>query len=94
MGVNTFLSPKGSPTIIPKQVIRATKSEQQYQVSMLEQLHITWKAESNQSLLQLREKALHGGNLFESLMEATKYCSLGQITEALFGVGGKYRRNM
>jgi methylmalonyl-CoA mutase len=94
MGVNTFLSSKGSPTIIPKQVIRATKAEQEYQINMLEQLHNTWQAESQETLVHLRENALHGGNLFETLMEATKYCSLGQITQALFEVGGQYRRNM
>jgi methylmalonyl-CoA mutase len=94
MGVNTFLSSKGSPTIIPEQVIRATKSEQEYQINMLEQLYKTWRSESNESLIHLRAQALHGGNLFESLMEATKYCSLGQMTQALFEVGGQYRRNM
>jgi len=94
MGVNTFLSSKGSPTIIPKQVIRATKAEQEYQINMLEQLHKTWSIESEKSLTHMRAQALHGGNLFESLMEATKYCSLGQITESLFSVGGQYRRNM
>ena len=94
IGVNTFLSSKGSPTIIPKQVIRATKTEQEYQISMLEQLHKTWQAESHESLARLREQALLGGNLFESLTEAAKYCSLGQITQALFEVGGQYRRNM
>lgn len=94
MGVNTFLSSKGSPTIIPKQVIRATKAEQEYQINMLEQLHKTWAIESEKSLTHMRAQALHGGNLFESLMEATKYCSLGQITESLFSVGGQYRRNM
>ena len=94
MGVNTFLSSKGSPTLIPEQVIRATKDEQEYQIGMLEQLHKTWKSESRESLVHLRQQALHGGNLFESLMEATKYCSLGQITQALFEVGGQYRRNM
>jgi methylmalonyl-CoA mutase len=94
MGVNTFLSSKGSPTIIPKQVIRATKAEQEYQISMLEQLHKTRQPESHESIEQLSEQALRGGNLFESLMEATKYCSLGQITKALFEVGGQYRRNM
>jgi len=94
IGVNTFLSSKGSPTIIPKQVIRATKAEQEYQINMLEQLHKTWQVESRESLAHMREQALHGGNLFESLMEATKYCSLGQITQALFEVGGQYRRNM
>ena len=94
MGVNTFLSSKGSPTIIPQQVIRATKAEQEYQITMLVQLHKTWQSESHQSLTHLRQQALHGGNLFESLMEAVKYCSLGQITQALFEVGGQYRRNM
>ncbi len=94
MGVNTFLSSKGSPTIIPEQVIRATKEEQEYQISMLEQLHNTWQTESSACLTHLGQQALHGGNLFESLIEATKYCSLGQITQALFEVGGQYRRNM
>ena len=94
IGVNTFLSSKGSPTIIPKQVIRATKAEQEYQISMLEQLHKTWQTESHQTMANLRAQALHEGNLFESLMEATKYCSLGQITQTLFEVGGQYRRNM
>jgi len=94
MGVNTFLSSRGSPTIIPKHVIRATKAEQEYQISMLDQLHHTWQAENKIRIQQLRETALHGGNLFESLMEAAKYCSLGQITQALFEVGGQYRRNM
>lgn len=94
MGVNTFLSSKGSPTIIPVQVIRATQNEQEYQINMLEQLHKTWKSESFERINHLRDYALKGGNLFESLMEAAKYCSLGQITQALFEVGGQYRRNM
>jgi len=94
MGVNTFLSSKGSPTIIPEHVIRATKAEQEYQINMLEHLHKTWKDESNKCLVDLSTQALHNGNLFESLVEATKYCSLGQITQALFEVGGQYRRNM
>ncbi|HNW54511.1 MAG TPA: methylmalonyl-CoA mutase family protein, partial [Bacteroidales bacterium] len=94
MGVNTFLSGKGSPTIIPKQVIRASSSEQEYQISMLEQLHQTWHTEASRQLKLLKSTALDAGNLFESLIEAAKYCSLGQITQALFEVGGKYRRNM
>ena len=94
MGVNTFLSSKGSPTIIPSHVIRATPEEQHYQINMLDQLHRTWQSESQQQILDLRRQALHGGNLFSSLIEATKYCSLGQITNALFEVGGQYRRNM
>ena len=94
MGVNTFLSTKGSPTITPKQVIRASSSEQEYQIGMLEQLHRTWQSEAATNLKLLQSTALNGGNLFESLMGAAKYCSLGQITQALFEVGGKYRRNM
>jgi len=94
MGVNTFLSGKGSPTIIPKQVIRASSAEQEYQISMLEQLHKTWSSEAAKEIKNLQSAALGGRNLFESLMEAAKYCSLGQITQALFEVGGKYRRNM
>jgi len=94
MGVNTFLSSKGSPTIIPEQVIRATKAEQEYQIAMLEQLHKTWHSESIAQITHLRTQALTGGNLFAGLMEAAKYCSLGQITKALFEVGGQYRRNM
>ena len=94
MGVNTFLSGKGSPTIVPKQVIRASTTEQEYQINMLEQLHKTWRLEAENDIKQLQSAALSGRNLFQSLMEASKYCSLGQITQALFEVGGKYRRNM
>jgi isobutyryl-CoA mutase len=94
MGVNTFLSGKGSPTIIPEQVIRATKTEQDYQIAMLDHLHRTFESESLKCISDLRAQALSGGNLFESLMDAARYCSLGQITQALFGVGGQYRRNM
>jgi methylmalonyl-CoA mutase len=94
IGVNTFLSSKGSPTVIPAEVIRATEEEKQYQITMLNHLH-----QANQDLVKdhlntLQEAAVKNENLFEHLMEATKVCSLGQITEALFEVGGQYRRNM
>lgn len=94
MGVNTFLSPEGSPTVIPAEVIRSTRQEKDYQVQMLQQLHKTWASEAEQALRQLHHTAATGGNVFESLMEAAKYCSLGQITNELFRVGGQYRRNM
>lgn len=94
MGVNTFLSPNGSPTIIPGEVIRATKEEKEYQIFMIRQLHKTWQKESAEYLDKLKSSALHNQNIFESLMEATKYCSIGQITNTLFTVGGQYRRNM
>ncbi|MGA3013716.1 MAG: methylmalonyl-CoA mutase family protein [Bacteroidales bacterium] len=94
MGVNTFLSSKGSPTVIPGEVIRATEEEKEYQIEMLGQLHKTYPDESNKSIEKLKEAALQNRNIFEALMEATKYCSIGQITSALFEVGGQYRRNM
>lgn len=94
MGVNTFLSSKGSPTVLPGEVIRATTQEKEYQIAMLEQLHKTYAHESALSLEQLKTNAIHNQNVFGSLMEVSKYASLGQITDALFEVGGKYRRNM
>ncbi|HZH86913.1 MAG TPA: methylmalonyl-CoA mutase family protein [Brumimicrobium sp.] len=94
IGVNTFKSSKGSPTIIPKEVIRATEEEKQYQIKMLAELQELHKTESEKWLSILQESAIKNENMFEKLMEASKYCSLGQITNALFNVGGQYRRNM
>ncbi|HOI31174.1 MAG: methylmalonyl-CoA mutase family protein [Bacteroidales bacterium] len=94
IGVNTFLSSKGSPTVIPGEVIRATTTEKEYQIHMLEQLHKSWDNETPDQLENLKKSALANENVFELLMEATKYASLGQITQALFEVGGQYRRNM
>jgi methylmalonyl-CoA mutase len=94
IGVNTFLSSKGSPTILPAEVIRATEEEKQYQIKMVANLHHSNLNKVNEHLETLQEAAIKNENLFEHLMEATKVCSLGQITEALFEVGGQYRRNM
>jgi methylmalonyl-CoA mutase len=94
IGVNTFLSGKGSPTIIPDQIIRSTTEEKDYQLFMIDQLHKTWKDISISKLKILEKAAQNGDNIFNELMEASKYCSLGQITHTLFKVGGKYRRNM
>ena len=88
------MSSKGSPTILPKEVIRATTEEKEYQIAMLESLHAAGAGEAQTHLKHLQEVAVQNGNLFEALMEATKDCSLGQITAALFEVGGQYRRNM
>lgn len=93
IGVNTFLSKDGSPTIIPDEVIRSTSEEKDGQISYLLQLHHTYQAESIGYLDMLKQHALEG-NTFEALMQASKYCSLGQITHTLFEVGGQYRRNM
>jgi len=94
IGVNTFLSSKGSPTVIPAEVIRATEEEKQYQIDMLAQLHITYEDKVEAQLRKLQDAAIKNENIFELLMEATKVCSLGQITNGLFEVGGQYRRNM
>ncbi len=94
IGVNTYLSSKGSPTILPKEVIRATEEEKQYQISMLTELHKGNASQTQELLRELQLASIRNENIFEKLMEAAKYCSLGQITEALFEVGGQYRRNM
>jgi len=94
IGVNTFLSSKGSPTVLPKEVIRATEEEKQYQIGMLKALHDTHPEKSAQLLQAIQSAAVKNQNIFTELMEATKCCSLGQITDALFEVGGQYRRNM
>ncbi len=94
IGVNTFLSSKGSPTIIPKEVIRATDEEKQYQIAMLAELEKGNTEKASELLHELQSTAIRNHNMFESLMETTKYCSLGQVTNALFEVGGQYRRNM
>jgi len=94
IGVNTFLSSKGSPTILPKEVIRATEEEKQYQIAMLGALHKGNESDANTILESIQDAAVQNRNIFEQLMEAVKFCSLGQITDALFEVGGQYRRNM
>jgi methylmalonyl-CoA mutase len=94
IGVNTFLSSKGSPTILPKEVIRATTEEKEYQIEMLNNLHKSKEEKASASLEALQHKAIQNENMFEEMMEAAKHCSLGQITNALFEVGGQYRRNM
>lgn len=94
VGVNTFLNKKGSPTIIPEEVIRSSREEKERQI---ENLHAFQKRNENKSaamLDKLKMVAVNNGNLFEELMETVKYCSLGQITHALYEVGGQYRRNM
>ena len=94
IGVNTFLSSKGSPTIIPEEVIRATTEEKELQISNLNNLHLTHDHNSGSALRKLQNAAIENRNVFQELMEAVKYCSLGQITFALFDVGGQYRRSM
>jgi methylmalonyl-CoA mutase len=94
IGVNTFLSSKGSPTVIPAEVIRATEEEKQFQINTLENLHKANAKQVQVRLEKIQDAAIKNENLFDHLMEATKVCTLGQITAALFEVGGQYRRNM
>jgi methylmalonyl-CoA mutase len=94
VGVNTFLNKKGSPTITPAEVIRATEDEKQFQIAALEAFQKRNADKSSILLKQLQQTAIAGENIFEMLMEVCKYCSLGQISHALYEVGGQYRRNM
>jgi methylmalonyl-CoA mutase len=94
VGVNTFLSKKGSPTILPTEVIRSTTEEKEGQINALAMFQKRHHSKSIEMLEKLKQVAINNGNLFEELMETVKYCSLGQITNALYSVGGQYRRNM
>ncbi|MFA7273948.1 MAG: methylmalonyl-CoA mutase family protein [Crocinitomicaceae bacterium] len=94
IGVNTFLSSKGSPTVLPKEVIRATEEEKQYQIDMLANLHKANAHRTAEAISNVQKAAIMNTNMFEHLMEVCKFASLGQITDALFEVGGQYRRNM
>ena len=94
IGVNTFLSSTGSPTVVPEEVIRATEEEKTYQIEMLASLNKANEAEVAVLLKRLQEAAIKHENIFELMMDACKVCSLGQIVNSLFEAGGQYRRNM
>lgn len=94
IGVNTFLNKKGSPTVIPSEIIRSTKEEKDQQINNLAAFRQRHADRSAEMLERLKQVAINNGNLFAELMDTVKYCSLGQITHALYEVGGQYRRNM
>ena len=94
IGVNTFLSSKGSPTIKPREVIRATPEEKENQIATINNLHKAYEKYADHQLNTIQDAAVKNENIFHELMEAAKYTTLGQITDALFNVGGQYRRNM
>ena len=94
IGVNTFLSRDGSPTVLPREVIRAEEWEKEAQIQTLKNLHEVNALQSGAALRKLQKVAIENGNIFAELMEAVKVCSLGEITNALYEVGGQYRRNM
>ena len=94
IGVNTFLNKSGSPTVLPAEVIRSTVEEKDRQIKNLQAFHRRHRDKASLMLKRLQQVAVDNGNLFEELMETVKCCSLGQITHALYEVGGQYRRNM
>ena len=94
IGVNTFLDDAGSPTVLPQEVIRSTTDEQEEQIARVQRLHAWRPDNAHQQLNTLRAVAVQNDNLFEAFMDAVKVCSLGQISNALYEVGGQYRRNM
>ncbi|EMO52597.1 methylmalonyl-CoA mutase family protein [Leptospira noguchii] len=94
IGVNTFLSKEGSPTIVPQEVIRSTDSEKQSQISALKEFHKRNENDLENHLKKLKSVSLSNGNIFQELMETSKKVSLGQMTHALYEVGGQYRRSM
>jgi len=94
VGVNTYLDPKGSPTIIPDEVIRSTEQEKEFSIASLDAFHVRNTEVSAVALAALRRAAVEHDNTFAAMLEAAKCCSLGQISEALYKVGGQYRRNM
>ena len=94
IGVNTFRNPHGEAAPETLELARSTDEEKQNQLKRLAYFHNTQKAESGADLTKLKQVAINGGNVFAELMETVKVASLGQITDALFEVGGQYRRSM
>ena len=94
IGVNTFLGPDGGRTILPKEVIRATESEKIAQIETVQSVQQRNPERAAQKLKRLQQVCRENGNVFAELMETVKDCTLGQITAALYEVGGQYRRNM
>ncbi len=94
VGVNTFLSSQGSPTVIPGEVIRATEEEKKDAIAARDAIQCRNPEATSAALGELQRSAISGGNVFGGLMEVCKTATLGQITHALYEVGGQYRRNM
>jgi methylmalonyl-CoA mutase len=94
VGVNTFLDPKGSPTVIPEEVIRSTREEKDYAIASRDAFRARNRDVAPERLAELSRSAVEGRNVFASLIEVCKVCTLGQVSSALYRVGGQYRRNM
>ncbi|MBL8730077.1 MAG: methylmalonyl-CoA mutase, partial [Planctomycetes bacterium] len=94
IGVNTFLGSDGSPIQVVREVMRSSDDEKTAQIAGLRDYHAVHGTDATRALAALKASALNGGNVFASLMDAAKVCSLGQMSHALYQVGGQYRRNM
>jgi methylmalonyl-CoA mutase len=94
IGVNTFRNPKGDEVLEKLELARSTDDEKKSQLDRLHAFHAKHAKESPAMLTRLQQAVIHNDNVFEVLMDAVRVCSLGQITNALFEVGGQYRRNM
>ena len=94
VGVNTFRNPHGDPTPTTLELARSTEEEKQSQLARLADFHERHAAEAPAMLERLQQAVIANANVFDVLMDAVRCCSLGQITNALFEVGGQYRRSM
>jgi methylmalonyl-CoA mutase len=94
IGVNTFINPNAEDTAYEIELARSTEEEKETQIRNLHEFWAKNKEKCPAALNRLKEEALQNGNIFEELMECVKVASLGQITAALYEVGGQYRRNM
>ena len=94
VGVNTYLDPAGSPTIVPREVIRSTEAEKEFAIASLAAFQARNAGTAPSALAALQQAAVNQGNTFEAMLEAAKTCSMGQISAALYAVGGQYRRSM
>ena len=94
IGVNTFRNPHGEPVSESLELARSTEEEKQSQLARLADFHARHAAEAPAMLERLQQAVIANANVFEVLMDAVRCCSLGQITNALFEVGGQYRRSM
>jgi methylmalonyl-CoA mutase len=94
IGVNTFLNPEDASTRVPHEVRRSTEEEKDYAILSRQAFSERNEPEGQAALKHLQKVAIEEGNIFEALMEVGKICSLGEISKALYEVGGQYRRNM
>jgi len=94
IGVNTFKSPHANEVPASIELARSTEEEKQSQLKRLHAFHMLHAEQAQAQLARLQQAVLDNANVFEVLMDAVRHCSLGQITKALFEVGGQYRRNM